>query len=59
MVVDPNGKGYVLKQGMTIGKNEGTITLITSAGFDVVEQFRDDSGKIRKETINVLLPKKQ
>jgi type IV pilus assembly protein PilP len=59
MVVDPNGKGYVLQQGMTIGKNEGKISQIYNNGFDVVEQFRDDNGKIRKETINVFLPKKQ
>ena len=59
MVVDPNGKGYVLKEGMTIGKNEGKVVKISPLGFDVIEQFRDDNGKIRKETINVLLPKKQ
>ena len=59
MVVDPNGKGYVIKPGMTIGKNEGQITSITNSGVEVVEQFRDDNGRVRKETIKLTLPRKQ
>ena len=59
MVTDPGGKGYVLKVGMTIGKNSGKIVLINSTGVDVVEQFRDESGKTRSETIKLTLPRKQ
>ncbi|GFE61524.1 pilus assembly protein PilP [Geobacter sp. AOG2] len=59
MVVDPNGKGYVVKVGMTIGKNEGLITSISNSGVDVLEQFRDDNGRVRKETIKITLPRKQ
>jgi type IV pilus assembly protein PilP len=59
MVVDPNGKGYVLKPGMTIGKNDGRITAINISGVDVVEQFKDDSGRVRKENIRISLPRKQ
>ena len=59
MVVDPNGKGYVLKTGMTIGKNVGRVTLISAGGVDVVEQFRDDNGRVRKEIIRITLPRKQ
>jgi type IV pilus assembly protein PilP len=59
MVVDPSGKGYVLKQGMTIGKNEGRITLINATGVDVLEQFKDDNGRVRKENIKITLPRKQ
>lgn len=59
MVTDPNGKGYVLKVGMTIGKNEGRVTAITNNGVDVVEQFRDDNGRVRKENIRITLPRKQ
>lgn len=58
MVVDPNGKAYVVKPGMTIGKNEGKISQIAAGGVDVVEQFRDDNGKIRKETIRIPLLRK-
>jgi type IV pilus assembly protein PilP len=59
MVVDPNGKGYVLKKGMTIGKNDGRVTSIGINGVEVVEQFRDDTGRVRKETIKITLPRKQ
>lgn len=58
MVVDPSGKAYVLRLGMTIGKNEGKITTIGSGGIDVVEQFRDENGKLRKETIRIPLLRK-
>ncbi|BCS53491.1 pilus assembly protein PilP [Geobacter sp. SVR] len=59
MVVDPNGKGYVLKVGMTIGRGEGRITAITDRGVQVLEQFRDDNGRVRREHISLTLPKKQ
>ena len=59
MVVDPNGKGYVLKTGMSIGKNDGRIISITAGGIDVLEQFKDDNGRVRKENIKITLPRKQ
>lgn len=59
MVTDPNGKGYVLKVGMTIGNSNGKITSITSSGVDVLEQFTDDNGRVRKENIKITLPRKQ
>lgn len=59
MVTDPGGKGYVLKTGMTIGRNGGKVVAITSRNVDVVEQFRDDNGRVRKETIKLTLPRKQ
>lgn len=59
MVTDPKGKGYVIKVGMTIGKNGGRVMSITSGGVDVLEQFKDDNGKIRKEHIRINLPRKQ
>ena len=59
MVVDPNGKGYVLKIGMTIGKNDGRVAVINIKGVEVIEQFKDDSGRVRKENIRITLPRKQ
>lgn len=58
MVVDPSGKGYVLKVGMTIGKNEGKVIRIDTSGVDVVEQFHDDNNKMRKESIRIPLLRK-
>jgi type IV pilus assembly protein PilP len=59
MVTDPGGKGYVLKVGMLIGKNDGKITAISSSGVNVLEQFKDDNGRVRKEIIKLTLPRKQ
>lgn len=59
MVTDPGGKGYVLKVGMLIGKNDGKVVSITSNGVDILEQFRDDNGRTRKENIKLTLPRKQ
>jgi len=59
MVTDPAGKGYVLKVGMLIGKNDGRITSISSNGVVVLEQFKDDNGRVRKENIKLTLPRKQ
>jgi type IV pilus assembly protein PilP len=59
MVTDPGGKGYVLKVGMSIGKNNGKVVLINANGVNVVEQYKDESGKTRQETIKLTLPRKQ
>lgn len=59
MVIDPGGKGYVLKTGMLIGKNAGKVVSITTNGIEVLEQFTDDSGRVRKEKILLTLPRKQ
>jgi type IV pilus assembly protein PilP len=59
MVTDPGGKGYVLKVGMTIGKNEGKVISVSSNGVDILEQFKDDNGRVRKENIKLTLPRKQ
>ena len=59
MVTDPGGKGYVLKVGMLIGKNDGKIVAINSNGVEIVEQFKDDNGRVRKENIKLTLPRKQ
>lgn len=59
MVTDPGGKGYVLKVGMLIGKNDGRIISISSSGVDVLEQYKDDKGRVRKENIKLTLPRKQ
>ena len=58
MVIDPNKKGYVLKVGMTIGKNNGRVMAIQASEIDVLEQFRDENGKVRKEHIKIPLPRK-
>jgi type IV pilus assembly protein PilP len=59
LVVDPNGKSYVVKTGMAIGKNNGRIVKITASAIEVFEQFRDETGKLRKRTVKLTLPRKE
>jgi len=59
MVTDTSGKGYVLKVGMSIGKNNGKIVSISTSGVQVVEQFKDENGRVFKENITLTLPRKQ
>jgi type IV pilus assembly protein PilP len=59
LVIDPSGKGYVVKQGMLIGDNDGRITKITATTIDVIEKYRDDSGRIRSRTVKLTLPQKK
>jgi len=58
LVVDPAGKGYVVKQGMLIGSDDGKITRITATTIEVVESF-NDNGRIRKKTSKLILPQKK
>ncbi len=58
LVIDPTGKGYVVKQGMLIGSNEGRISKITATVVEVVESYNED-GRIRKKTSRLTLPQKK
>lgn len=58
LVIDPLGKGYVVKVGMSIGSNSGKIVRITASAVDVLEQFRDDNGITRKHTVRLTLSQK-
>jgi type IV pilus assembly protein PilP len=59
LVIDPAGKGYVLKQGMLIGDNNGRISRITATTVVVVENYRDDNRRISKRTVKLTLPQKK
>ena len=59
LIVDPSGKPYVVKRGMEIGRNEGKITKITPTYIEVFEQYRDEAGKLKKNTTKLMLPKKE
>ncbi|WP_306533139.1 pilus assembly protein PilP [Geobacter sp.] len=59
LIVDPAGKGYVVKAGMKIGNNNGVITKVTPSYLEVAERSRDDvTGKITRRTVKLALPKK-
>ncbi len=59
LIVDPNGKAYVIKVGMTVGVNEGRVTRINPASIEITEQFSDDRGNKRKQVVKLYLPKIQ
>lgn len=59
LVIDPAGKGYVVKQGMLIGSNDGRISKISTTSLEVVENYRDENGHMRKRTIKLTLPQKK
>jgi len=59
LVIDPNGKGYVVKEGMLIGSNDGRIKKITASTVEVEESYRDDNGKVRKRSVKLALTRKK
>jgi len=59
LVIDPEGRGYVVRVGMLIGNSDGRISRITPSSIEVVEHYRDDNGHSRKRTIMLTLPKKK
>jgi type IV pilus assembly protein PilP len=58
LVIDPTGKGYIVKQGMLIGSNDGHVSRITATAVEVVESY-NDNGRIRKKTSKISLPQKK
>ena len=59
LIIDPAGKGYVVKEGMLIGNNDGRISKITASSLEVAESYRDDNGHLSKRTIKLTLPQKK
>jgi type IV pilus assembly protein PilP len=59
LVTDPAGKGYVVRQGMLIGNNDGRITRISSSSIEVIEQNPTGSGHGKKRKIVLPLAKKK
>lgn len=59
LIIDPAGRGYVVREGMMIGIYDGRITRITPSAIQVVEQYRDDNNHLRKRSIILTLPKKK
>jgi type IV pilus assembly protein PilP len=59
LVIDPGGKGYVIKEGMQIGNNDGYVKRVTNSTVEVEESFRDDSGRVRKRLVKLTLIRKK
>lgn len=59
MVVAPDGKSYILRKGIKVGRNEGTVVGITPEAVSVEERYYDFSGEIRKNIVSIQLPRKE
>ena len=59
LVIDPAGKGYVVKEGMPIGNNDGRVKRVTNSTVEVEEVFRDDSWRVRKRLVKLTLIRKK
>jgi len=59
MVSAPDGKSYILKKGIQVGRNEGVVVDITPEAVLVEERYYDFSGEIRKSTQSIELPKRE
>lgn len=59
LVIDPTGKGHIVKAGMPFGNNDGHVKRITSTAIEVEETFRDDNGRDRKRLVKLVLLRKK
>jgi type IV pilus assembly protein PilP len=59
MVIAPDGKSYILKKGVKVGKNDGTVTDITQDSVLVEERYIDFSGEVRKGIQKIMLPTRE
>ena len=53
MVSAPDGKSYILKKGVMVGRNEGVVVEITPEAVQVEERYYDFSGEIRKSVQSI------
>jgi type IV pilus assembly protein PilP len=59
MVISPDGKSHVVRKGMKIGKEGGTVIQINKEGFLVEEKYRDLSDVVRTNILEIKLPKRE
>lgn len=59
MVVAPDGKSYILKKGIKIGKNNGVVLDISGESVQVEEKYYDFSGNVRTNIQDIVVPKRE
>ena len=59
MVVAPDGKSYILRKGIKVGKNDGTVIGVTQDAVAVEERYIDFSGEVRTVVQKIMLPKRE
>jgi type IV pilus assembly protein PilP len=58
LILDANGKGYVVKQGMQIGTSDTYVVKITNSAVNVEERLMGEHGHIKKHKVILILLKK-
>lgn len=59
MILAPDGKSYILKKGVRIGKSNGIIRDISREKILVEEQYQDLSGATHKNIQEIKVPKRE
>ena len=59
MVIAPDGKSYILSEGVKIGKNSGVVITITSESVLVEEKYFDFSGNVIENIQEITVPKRE
>jgi len=59
MVLAPDGKTYILKKGLRIGKSHGVIREINRVKILVEERYQDLSGKTHVNIQEIIVPKRE
>lgn len=59
MVVAPDGKSYILKKGIKVGKNEGVVVQIKRESVLIKEKYYDFSGTVTSNVVEIELPKRE
>ena len=59
MVIAPDGKSFILKNGVKIGRNNGVVAEITTEAVLVEEQYLDFVGGTKKRIQKIKLPKRE
>ena len=57
LVEDSTGKGYFIKRGTEIGKNDGKVTKILKDRIIIEELYEDVFGKVKKSEVPLFLHK--
>ena len=59
MVIAPDGKSYILSEGIKIGKNSGVVISITGDAVLVEEKYYDFSGNVIENIQEIAVPKRE
>lgn len=59
IVFAPDGKSYILKKGLRIGKSNGVIREITPEKVLVEEQYQDITGKTHSNLQEIKVPRRE